>query len=333
MNDLLVSLVTWNSAVWLERCLESVRGQTIPVHIRIFDNASQDDSVAIARRFTTDIVESSSNLGFCRGHNVNLQADSRWNLAFLLNPDTRLHPRCLEKLAETLSRIPRAGMAGGSIFRMDTYGKEIRIGRLPVLDSTGIYFTPALRHFDRDSGVPLHKARERAEEVFGVTGAALLCTREFVEDVSFRGEFLDEAFFAYREDADLAWRARLLGWRALYEPHAYLWHARQVLPEGRRRLPPSVNYHSVKNRFLMRIKNLDPEVRQRCFPFFLLRDLGIYAYLAVMEQSSLPALAEVRRLRPLMEEKRRNVQTRRRVSGAEIAQWFSFSPVSRPLET
>jgi GT2 family glycosyltransferase len=331
MNDLLVSVVTWNSAAWLERCLESVRDQTIPVRIRIFDNASRDASVAIARRFAADILESSTNLGFCRGHNINLQADSQWRLAFLLNPDTRLHPCCLEKLAGTLARFPRAGMAGGSIFRMDTSGEEIRSRDRPVLDSTGIYFTPALRHFDRDSGIPLRKAREQPEQVFGVTGAALLCTREFVEDVSFQGEFLDEAFFAYREDADLAWRAQLFGWRALYQPDAHLWHARQVRPQGRRRLPPTINYHSVKNRFLMRIKNLDPEVRQRCFPFFLLRDLGIYAYLAAMERRSLAALEEVRRLRPLMEEKRRDIQTRRRVSGAEVAQWFSFSPVSRPL--
>ncbi len=331
MSELLVSLVTWNSSAWLERCLASIRDQTLPARIRVFDNGSQDGSAAIARRLADEVLESPANLGFCRGHNLNLKADSRWRLALLLNPDTRLHPRCLELLAEALARCPQAGMAGGRIFRMDGKGEEIRHRGLPVLDSTGIYFTPTLRHFDRDNGRPEREAAGGPEEVFGITGAALLCSREFVEDVSLGGEFLDEAFFAYREDADLAWRGRLLGWRAVYQPDAVMWHARRVLPRGRRQLPPAVNYHSLKNRFLMRIKNLDPEVRRRCLPFYLLRDLGIYAYVGTFERSSLPALTEVRRLRPRMEEKRRLIQMRRRVPGTEIAQWFAFSPVSLPL--
>lgn len=329
--DCLVSVVTWNSAAWLEVCLDSVRQLRTPVCLRVFDNGSADGSVEIARRFGAEVMTSPRNLGFSRGHNLNLAEDSRWSYALVLNPDTRLDQDYVSRLREVMEGRERVGSAGGKMVRMDREGREITVHGRPLLDSTGIYFTPSLRHFDRDGGRPDVGDRGSLEDVFGITGAGILVSREFVNDVSWRGEFLDEAFFAYREDADLAWRARLLGWRAAYVPDAVLWHARTVVPEKRRRLPVEVNFHSVKNRFLMREKNMDSAVRRRCFPWYLARDAGILAYILVRERASLGALPAARRLRPLMREKRRDLMERRRISGAELANWFSFSPVSREL--
>jgi GT2 family glycosyltransferase len=67
----------------------------------------------------------------------------------------------------------------------------------------------------------------------------------------------------YREDADVAWRAQLLGWRCIYTPHARGYHVRNVLPGNRRALPPVINMHSVKNRFLMRMKNITGDLYRR----------------------------------------------------------------------
>ena len=52
--------------------------------------------------------------------------------------------------------------------------------------------------------------------MFGASGAAALYRRAMLDDVRVEGEWFDENFFAYREDADLAWRAQLLGWRCRY---------------------------------------------------------------------------------------------------------------------
>ena len=80
-----------------------------------------------------------------------------------------------------------------------------------------------------------------------------------IEDTSVLGEFFDPDFFVYREDADVAWRAQLMGWRCIYTPLARGYHVRNVLPGNRRALPSVINMHSVKNRFLMRLKNMTPE--------------------------------------------------------------------------
>ena len=124
------------------------------------------------------------------------------------------------------------------------------------MDSTGIYFTPMLRHLDRGSQEVDNGHYLNYEYVFGATAAAALYRREMIEDISMDGEFFDSDFFVYREDADVAWRAQLLGWRCLYTPHARGYHVRNVLPGNRRALPAEINMHSVKNRFLMRIKNM-----------------------------------------------------------------------------
>ena len=54
-----------------------------------------------------------------------------------------------------------------------------------------------------------------------------------------------------------------MGWRCIYTPHARGYHVRNVLPGNRRALPPVINMHSVKNRFLMRIKNMTWDLYRR----------------------------------------------------------------------
>jgi GT2 family glycosyltransferase len=151
-----------------------------------------------------------------------------------------------------------------------------------------------------------------------------------VEDVSVDGEFFDEDFFFSREDADVSWRAQLLGWKCLYTPNAVGYHVRRVFPGVRQRLPEAINRHSVKNRFLMRLKNSSLSLYLRNWIPVTARDLGIAAYCLVKERASLDAFSFLVRNRARILAKRRLIQERRRVSDAYIQSWFRFRPVSRP---
>ncbi len=159
-------------------------------------------------------------------------------------------------------------------------------------------------------------------EVFGVSGAAALFRMAFIRDVTVGGEFLDEDFFAFREDADLAWRGRIFGWRALYVPDAVAAHVRTVTPDRRRDLSPAVNMHSLKNRFLLRLKNEGPYLAMRNAPFEIARDLVTIAAVLTIERTSLPALAWLWRNRSRIAARRREIQRRRRVSDRAVAGWF-----------
>ena len=326
----LLSIVTHNDEVFLQRCLESVRSQTVPLRIKLFDNASTDASRDIAVGYGCELFASETNRGFSHGHNHNL-LPVKFAYALLLNADVVLRPNYVERLAQTLSEIEGAGMCGGKLYRMDTSGQQMFRSGAAVLDTTGIYFTPAQRHFDRGSNELDRGQYQRRQSVFGISGAALMCSREMLEDVRIGDEYLDEEFFAYREDADLAWRAQLCGWKAIYEPGAEALHVRRVLPSQRKTLPALINRHSLKNRYLMRMKNLDPAVRRHCFPHMWIRDLGILLYALLLERTSLPAYAEVWRLRKRFRQKREWIQKRRRVDGNQVAKWFGFEPVAVDL--
>ena len=322
-----VSIVTFNDELFLGPCLESLRKQTLPCHIQVFDNASKDASCSISREYGVALIRSHENVGFSSGHNRNLEGvESEYVL--LLNADVLLCPDFLEVLVEALSRDSRVGMAGGKLYRMGEGGARMLHHGQPILDSAGIYFTPSQRHLDRGNGEPDFGQYDKAQLVFGITGAAVLCRRAMLEDLRVDGEYLDSDFFAYREDADLAWRAQLRGWNVLYEPAAEGLHSRRVLPSTRRKLDPLINFHSLKNRYLMRMKNMDKAVRRRCFPYMWLRDIGILGYVLLYEHGSLGAYREVRRLRPKTRMKREIIQRSRKATPASIASWFNFQPVA-----
>ena len=179
-----------------------------------------------------------------------------------------------------------------------------------------------MRHLDR-GGEELDSGQyDRAQWVFGATGAAAMFRRSFVEAVSVDGQFFDEDFFSYREDADLAWRGQLMGWKCLYEPSAVAWHVRRVTPERRESLPVEINWHSIKNRFLMRGKNASGWLCRQLFWPVAARDLMVLGThcCAIGEccpRSSYP-LKNIASIRA----KRKIIQDRRRVSDRELIWWF-----------
>ena len=144
----------------------------------------------------------------------------------------------------------------------------------------------------------------------------------FIRDVSVDGEFLDEDFFTYREDADVAWRGRLFGWRALYVPEAVGHHVRRVTPQARRQLPERINRDSVRNRFLLRLKNEGAYLALRNAPFELTRDLITIGAVLTVERTSFSALTWLWKNRRRIMAKRRAIQGRRKISDRELAGWF-----------
>jgi GT2 family glycosyltransferase len=327
----LVSIVTYHSGRPLAACLQSLQAQTCKdFRVSLWDNASTDETSAIIagyRDFLGVAHFSDTNLGFCAAHNRLIASAEAWDYALVLNPDVVLDPHFLETLIREMDRDPTAGSATGKLLRPQT-----EESRKKILDTTGIYMTPSQRHLDRGSGEIDTGQYERREYVFGASGAAALYRRAMLEDIRNGNEYFDESFFAYREDADLAWRAQWMGWRCLYIPEARGYHARKVLPEKRRALPDAINMHSFKNRFLLRIKNMDFGTYARFFVPITLRDAAALAYVLACERLSLRGIPLLFRAFPRAWASRESMKTRRRVSAREIRSWFSYSPVAKPRD-
>ena len=331
--------------------------------IAVDNASADDSLSIVRGRFPSAIViRNAANEGFSRAVNQGV-ARAGGEFVLLLNPDAYLHADYVAKLVEAFEHAGETfGAASGKLMRAEGFdikptdlvdSKGIRMtrsgrhfdigqGRRDGEDDRGIcqcpvpsaqWPVPGARVDEAQNTPPSgvggglgtgHWALGTLLEVFGVSGAAAMFRKSFVRDVALAdGQFLDEDFFSYREDADVAWRGRLFGWRAMYVPDALAWHVRSVTPKNRRQLPPNLNMHSVKNRFLMRVKNESLYLALRNAPFEIARDLVTIAAVLTIERSSLPALSWLWRNHKRIHAKRHEIQRRRRVSDRAIARWFS----------
>jgi GT2 family glycosyltransferase len=308
-----VNIVTFNSGRDIGACLKSLYEQTFAdFAIHIFDNASGDDTLKIIESLRVDrVMRSSINTGFCKAHNE-LAKRFPSEYVLFLNPDTVLSRGFIQELAVALDARPDAASASGKLLRMD--GKTI--------DSTGITMHREQRHLDRGAGELDTGQFNEPCEIFGPSGAAALYRRSALEEVAISGQYFDEDFFAYREDADLAWRCRSFGWNSLYVPTAVAQHRRRVTPERRSELPKEINYHSVKNRFLLRFNNMTGELYRRDFWQITKRDLAVVGYVLIREWSSIPALWYVVKSFPRLLRKRAAIQKQSHPP-KQFAKWFT----------
>jgi GT2 family glycosyltransferase len=316
-----VGVVTWNSAGDLPGCLEAIARQTHPhLQVIVVDNGSRDASLEIvaARCPQALVLRNPGNAGFCRAHNQAIRA-AKGDFYLPLNPDVVMEPDYVATLVSALERLPGYGSAGGKLLQS---GPEPDSGPARF-DSTGLFIDRRRRQYLRGHGEPDRGQYQNEEEVFGVDGAAPLYRRTMLDDVSFEGEYFDESFFSHKEDVDLAWRARLLGWRCRYVPAAVAHHRRTFRPGAskRRRIDPAIKVHGVKNRYLLLLKNDSWRGLRRDALPVVVYDLATFGYLLARERTSLAALKMLRDLWPRTLAWRRAIWARVREPDA-LSDWL-----------
>jgi hypothetical protein len=217
----LVSIVVLNcnGAMWLPKCFESLKAQTIIGQIEtvMVDNNSADDSVAVARKWFADlpaavIVRNSENLGFCEGNNSGARAaKGRWLL--FLNNDTWLETDCMEKLVAGTEKLGAAASTPLVLNYPDNSYQDFGFYGFDIF------------------GLPSPSAiADRTREIFIAGGCSYLIRA----DVFNRLGMFDAEYFIYSDDADLSWRVWLAGYKVagIYEAKLHHRGAAGVNPQG-----------------------------------------------------------------------------------------------------
>ncbi|MCC6175092.1 MAG: glycosyltransferase family 2 protein [Chloroflexi bacterium] len=326
-----VVVVTWNGADRLDECLTSLRRQTVADRIEtiVVDNGSVDDTPSILERHAGHVVAilNRANLGFATGCNQGIRA-SRAPYVALLNDDAVVEPEWVEALLRVIERDPTVGAVTSKILSYDDRTILDNVGHVVFADG----LTRGRGRLERDRG-----QYEQIEEVFCASGCAALLRRTMLVDVG----LFDDAFFAYCDDADLGFRARLRGWRTLYVPDAVVYHRFSASTSTFSELK-ALNVE--RNRLWLAVKNLPLPLLMVSPAFTFLRYVW-QAYGALqgrgasgqfVAQSSrgaligllLRAYGQALAGLPRALKQRRSIQSRRTASTVEVMRWLTRYGIS-----
>ncbi len=207
-----VVILNWNGKEDLDPCIQSVKRQTYPnIEILLVDNHSSDGSAQYIRSAFPDLrlIVNAENLGYGGGNNRGIR-EARGEYILVLNNDTEMERECVEQLWKSMENDRETGI---------TTPKILLFNRTDTVDAAGLTVYPDGLSIGRGHLEP-QADYNRREEVFSGSGCASLFRREMLDEIG----LFDEDFFAYAEDTDLGWRARLAGWKACYVPEAVVYH-------------------------------------------------------------------------------------------------------------
>ena len=337
-NDVQVSLIVlnWNGRRFLEPCLSSLFGQTfLDFEIVLVDNGSNDGSVEFLETqfnpyLTPDskpsfkLVKLTHNTGFAGGNLAGLAVcNPASRYIATLNNDTIAAPGWLEKLVAALdaqmSAVVTTSWAAACGPMLFTSSQSDGV---PTIAAAGIEIYRNGLAMDGKVGQPLDERETATREVFGPCAGAALYNRRALDEVG----FFDPAFFAYLEDADLAWRLRLAGWHTLYVPQAQVWHEYSGT-SGQN--SPFKNFQLGRNRVWTILKNMPGRLLLRHLPAILLYDFAASLY-TLREGNRNAALGRLAALKPKelgrVWQQRRQIQKQHTVSLTEIEAWLLPNP-------
>src|SRR5581483_1809416 len=213
MADVRVGIVSWNTGDLLDRCLAAVPAAVagLDAEIVVVDNASGDDSAAIADRHAgVEVIRNETNEGYARGMNRAL-AGTDAPVLVALNPDTEPPPKSLAALVTSLRDRPRAALVVPRLCNEDG-SLQPSVQRFPSLSLAVVSgFVPkrwqrgALgRRWWLEGAAP----HDRTQPIDWAIGAVHVIRREALAGA----KPYDERTFMYAEDLELCWRLHRDGW-------------------------------------------------------------------------------------------------------------------------
>lgn len=227
MNQLDIILVSYNTAEYTKRAIESVYAETKKTKFNIImvDNNSSDNSVELINNEfpNVEVIQTGDNLGFAGGVNIGAKA-SNSEYILLLNPDTVILDNAIDKLMSFAKLHQNSGIWGGITLNNDL-SLNLNNARAKLSTKTLLFSALGLSkafnqscYFNHDNYGCWDRKSEKDVDV--VTGCFFLTPRKLWQELN----GLDETFFMYAEEADYCIRAIKKGYQPKITPNANIIH-------------------------------------------------------------------------------------------------------------
>jgi GT2 family glycosyltransferase len=302
-----ILLLSVDEAPMLERSLPAALAQEPAAEVVVVDNACTDATAELADRHGARLLRLMRRRSYAGAINDAI-AQTGGEAVLLLNADCFLRPGFL---AAALPRLAEADVGSVAPKLVRTHGPPDYTG-LDEIDAAAMVVDRRRKNGLVGHGAPGRMFARRAA-VFGADGAAALYRRATLIDCALDAyEVLDEDMELWASDADLAWRAQLLGWRSVYEPAAVADHVRSYSPSTRSQMSEASRRLQFRNRYLMMIKNETRADVARDLPRIAAYELLALGHVLLRERHLLGGYRDAWRLREGARRRRRLVQARRR---------------------
>ncbi len=303
MRPTTILVLSVDEAGRLAHCLPAALAQP-GAHVVVIDNACTDRTVALCEELGVALVRLRERCSYAGAVNAGLAATT--GDVLLLNADCVLAAGFLEAATAALAG-DRIGSVAPKLLRATGMEATERLG---VLDTAGMRIDRRRKNGLVGHGEPADRYATRAP-AFGGDGACVLYRRAVIDACAVGAEVLDEDMALWASDADLAWRAQLLGWGCTYEPAAIAWHVRFYSPSTRSALPEAHRRLQFTNRLLMLAKNETAAGLARGGPAIVAYEVLALGHALLRERHLLRGYSDAARLLPRTLRRRRVVQARR----------------------
>ncbi len=301
-----ILLLSVDEAPMLEWSLPAAVAQEPSAEVVVVDNACSDQTGDLAARYGANHLRLERRMTYAAAINEALRR-TEGDAVLLLNADCRLRPGFLAAAVPRLAE-PGVGSVAPKLLRVE------RAARSPPeqIDTAAMVVDRRRKNGLVGHGRPA-RAYGRPAPVFGADGAAALYRRDALAQCALEShEVLDEDMELWASDADLAWRAQLLGWRSAYEPSAVAEHVRTYSPSTRAQMSETARRLQFRNRYLMMIKNETAAGMARDLPWIAGYEVLALGHVLVRERHLLGGYRDVWRLRAGAWRRRAEIQERRR---------------------
>lgn len=214
MRKATVVIPNYNGMKYMANCLESLYrlDEQALFQVLVVDNGSTDGSMELIRDHYPQVKLEAlpENTGFCHAVNVGIEeADTPY--VILLNNDTEVLSGFVEALMNAIERNEKCFAVSAQMLQWQDHER---------IDDAGDQYCVLGWAYSRGKGKPAAQYN-RPAEVFAACGGASIYRKSILDEIG----YFDENHFAYLEDIDICYRARIYGYHCTYEPAAKVLHA------------------------------------------------------------------------------------------------------------